>query len=887
MMEPEKLVDQVVGHYRIKQQIGQGGMATVFLARDIHLERDVAVKIFQPRPGETQDFLHRFTREARVLARLDHPQILPVYEYGEQGNLAFLVTPYLSGGTLRDKLKEQKVFPPSEAIALILQVLPALQYAHDRNLIHRDIKPGNLLFKADGTLILADFGLVKVVEEEGTNILETLNQTTQGIAGTPEYMAPEQIEGHAGKASDIYALGVVLYELVTGTRPFGGDSVLGILVKQVKEQPRSPRALNAYISPQLEAVIMRTLEKDPQKRFASPDDLQKTLQQINTPQPARPGNPRSHPGLTGADNPTSLVGDQSLTASSNWRSAPTQSAPQGPLTPLPLDQRASFQNTTIPAQDQRSGFQSMTVPAQNQGNSAPGIAPYGQIPASNQQWAANTQQQLSQPSLILPTQQNTQAVWQTQQAWTPPSLPAPPTAPQKQHRGKGTPIIVLAILLLLVVGVVGALFLSPVGASLLGKTPASTATVGTNSHTPITTSSTTVTPTESTTVTTNQALPSTQTSCPASQTARAAVLPALNLGTDATVVYIINAGTASAPTYGTLATYDTATGQKAAIVQDNHTVINEAQISSDGQWILFDATINGQDEMRLIRLDGQEQQTLLCAAAGTSLAHAQWSTDQQYIVFDEITQNVPTVYLLNVQTGGLQVEVEPGSNGIGLLPRTWLDETHVLLTANALDTDAPPQNIYVLDIDQGSQQAFAQITHVWDSSISPNCWDFDSSYDGSMLYIADCATGNPGQSTIIKQFANGNSPNPILQSSTLCITTVRVIDAQSAHLLLLAEDYAPGVAGDPQHDGVYLLTTSNNSLLRLTSTAAGTYSSLNGTSQYFWSNVSRDGSMYTFLNTRQASNEYTLAYGQLSGGTPTVFADKTNAALALVGWTTT
>lgn len=163
-MQPGDLVDQTLGHYRIKRQIGYGGMATVFLAEDVHLGREVALKVFWPRPGETQDFLRRFAREARVLAQLDHPNILPVYDYGEQGEMAYLVAPYMSGGTLKEVLRTRRAFPPSEATGLIVQVLSALQYAHDRNLIHRDIKPGNLLFKGDGSLVLADFGLVKVAE---------------------------------------------------------------------------------------------------------------------------------------------------------------------------------------------------------------------------------------------------------------------------------------------------------------------------------------------------------------------------------------------------------------------------------------------------------------------------------------------------------------------------------------------------------------------------------------------------------------------------------------------------------------------------------------------------------------------------------------------------
>ena len=151
-MRPEDMVGRVLGHYRIIRQVGYGGMSTVFLAEDINLGRAVAVKVYWPRPGETKDFLRRFSREARVLAQLDHPNILQVYDYGEQDGQAYLVMPYMPGGSLKDKLKERNALRPAEAMCLTIEMLNALQYALERGLIHRDIKPGNMLFKSDGKL---------------------------------------------------------------------------------------------------------------------------------------------------------------------------------------------------------------------------------------------------------------------------------------------------------------------------------------------------------------------------------------------------------------------------------------------------------------------------------------------------------------------------------------------------------------------------------------------------------------------------------------------------------------------------------------------------------------------------------------------------------------
>src|SRR5258708_16853402 len=193
-------------------------MSPVFLAEDLNLGGEVAMKVFWPRPGETKDFLRRFAREARVLAQLDHPNILPVYDYGEQHGQAYLVMPYMAGGSLKDMLKVRQVLPPAEAIRLTTEALNALQYAHERGLIHRDIKPGNMLFKADGKLMLCDFGLVKVIStsDEILNIEHTESLTAHAITGTPDYMAPEQIQGRAVQSSDIYAMGMVIYEMLAG-----------------------------------------------------------------------------------------------------------------------------------------------------------------------------------------------------------------------------------------------------------------------------------------------------------------------------------------------------------------------------------------------------------------------------------------------------------------------------------------------------------------------------------------------------------------------------------------------------------------------------------------------------------------------------------------------
>lgn len=859
-MQPEDLVGQTLGHYRIQRQIGYGGMATVFLAEDIHLAREVAIKVFWPRPGETQDFLRRFAREARVLAQLDHAHILPVYDYGEQGELAYLVTPYMAGGTLRDVLQKRKALPPSEAIELITQVLPALQYAHDRNLVHRDIKPGNLLFKADGSLVLADFGLVKVVgnDEHSKVPLETLAQTTQNIAGTPEYMAPEQIEGVATAASDVYAMGVVLYEMVTGTRPFTGTSLLSTLVKIVQDKPRPPRELNPYISPALEAAILRALEKDPARRFASPTDFQQALLQVGKPQSGRINNPASNPGLG--------MGEATVAQTS-----PTASASRLPM-PLSPETLAS------------SG---MLLPN----------AAFQNMPTTNQQTRADS---LQSGQMVLPGQAGiNEPIRPLQQAWIShqalqQALPRP--EPVKKRRA---PVVVLVILLLLVAGTVSALFLTPVGSGLLGinlngtMPPGSTGTQTPGSQ--ITdTPTTVVTPTPGvvptpTPINDTKPVPATSTSCPNSGTARSAIVAPLSLGNHPVIVYIANEGPTNAPTAGTVKLYNTATGKKIELASMKAAIVNEAQVSNNGQWILFTVTVAGQSQLRMVRLDGKGLQTLYCAAVGNHITAAQWSINQKFVIFDELPEvGSPTIYLLNLQSGALQVEVKPSTGGISLLPRTWLDANHVLMTGFVPNSDAPLTNVYLLNIGKGANQETGTIPLIFNSSNHPSCWDFDSNNEGNALYIAQCTPMQPsGSGSIIKQGVNGTSPGSVLNSTTLALSSVRVVDAHNAYLLAIASDSSMDAPnGDPDHDGLYLIKTSDGSFQRLLNTDAGTSSMLNSFSQYFWSNISRDGKMYTVQQVNWSANQYSLAYGKLNGETPKVFAEIANTALALVGWTT-
>lgn len=248
-----------LGPYRLQQRLGRGGMSEVYLAYDEIMHREVAIKVVS---SSHADYLERFHREAKAISMLYHDHILPAFDYGDQEPWHYLVMPYIAHGTLRNRL-ERGPLTLEEAGEMLAQIADALQYAHDGGIIHRDIKPSNILLRDDHYAYLADFGLAKVLE--GTSDL-TLSGT---LMGTPEYMAPELSEGPATTSSDIYALAIILYQMVTGRVPFTANTPVAVYWKQLREQPVPPSHLNPAIPSAIERVILRALDKDPHQRFQS------------------------------------------------------------------------------------------------------------------------------------------------------------------------------------------------------------------------------------------------------------------------------------------------------------------------------------------------------------------------------------------------------------------------------------------------------------------------------------------------------------------------------------------------------------------------------------------------------------------------------------------
>nr|MBA2627881.1 serine/threonine-protein kinase [Gemmatimonadales bacterium] len=274
------LTAALADRYRIEREIGSGGMATVYLATDLRHERQVAVKVLRPDLSASIGS-ERFLQEIRIAARLSHPHILPLHDSGEAAGLLYYVMPYVPGESLRQRIAREGELPVPDAVRILRDVADALAHAHEHGVVHRDIKPENILISGRHALV-ADFGVAKAVSEAtGRSKL-----TTAGVAlGTPSYMAPEQAvaDPHVDHRADIYALGIVGYEMITGDPPFTGGSPQQVLAAQVTEAPRPVTARRPAVPPVLADAIMRCLEKKPADRWQSAGELLSQVEAAQTP----------------------------------------------------------------------------------------------------------------------------------------------------------------------------------------------------------------------------------------------------------------------------------------------------------------------------------------------------------------------------------------------------------------------------------------------------------------------------------------------------------------------------------------------------------------------------------------------------------------------------
>ncbi|GHO98026.1 hypothetical protein KSF_080740 [Reticulibacter mediterranei] len=280
-MDQQELLSQItptnmLGRYRILRRLGRGGMGEVWLCEDQRLDRQVAVKTLPAQNQQDHTFIQRFEREAKAAAALNHPHILPVHDYGKQplANeriITYIVMPYIQGGSLSERIafytRQRRLMPYQEALNFLSQAASAIDYAHKQRLIHRDIKPDNMLLRDENWLLLADFGIARMLT--GT---ESLTTAGNGI-GTPEFMAPEQARGQAHITSDNYSLAVVAYLLFTGRLPFQGESAIAISIQHLIEEPPPPRQFNPSLSPATEQLLLQSLAKDPAERPALASDF--------------------------------------------------------------------------------------------------------------------------------------------------------------------------------------------------------------------------------------------------------------------------------------------------------------------------------------------------------------------------------------------------------------------------------------------------------------------------------------------------------------------------------------------------------------------------------------------------------------------------------------
>jgi serine/threonine protein kinase len=339
-MAIDQLTGTRLGDYQVRELLGSGGMASVYRGYDPALDREVAIKVIHP-SAQSKDFAVRFQREARMVAKLRHPNIVQIYHFGIHENTAYMVQELLTGPTLEKRIRDagRRRMSPERVQTIIAQLASALDFAHAQGIIHRDVKPSNALYNAQGQLVLTDFGIARGPQD--------MARTATGpgvVMGTPSYVAPEQAISSATitPACDIYALGVVLFELVTGQLPFVADTPMGVILKHLYDAPPTPSSLRPDLPPALDALILKALSKEPNERFASAGALAKALQSAwpqgrSTASASSNGRARSTPA-NGTEAPTKA---RAASANSAARRTPKPAARTTPKPPAASAARAT------------------------------------------------------------------------------------------------------------------------------------------------------------------------------------------------------------------------------------------------------------------------------------------------------------------------------------------------------------------------------------------------------------------------------------------------------------------------------------------------------------------------------------------------------------------
>ena len=317
-MEPVTEQHVYKGRYRVTHLIARGGMAQVFRATDLMLNRPVALKVLYPELSIDQNFVERFRREAQAAANLSHPNIVPVFDWGEEDNTYFIVMELVEGTSLAGLLREQRTMSPARAASITAQVAAALAFAHRAGVVHRDVKPGNILITDDNIVKVTDFGIAQAISTED-------HLTAAGsVMGTATYFSPEQAEGSlVDGRSDVYSLGVVLFELLAGRPPFVGDSPVAVAGMHVRDSAPSPRQFNPGIPSDLEAVTMMALAKNPGQRYQTAEEMRSDLLRFSEGRPVQAAQSRG--GAFAGSDATQAV---SVIAGERTQAVPIQAGPR-------------------------------------------------------------------------------------------------------------------------------------------------------------------------------------------------------------------------------------------------------------------------------------------------------------------------------------------------------------------------------------------------------------------------------------------------------------------------------------------------------------------------------------------------------------------------------
>ena len=426
-MDPSELIS---GRYRLEEPIGRGGMATIFRAVDEHMmDRPVAVKVLREVYSSDPKFVTRFQREARAASALQHPNIVQVYDYGQSGDSYYIVMEYIDGMDLRRYLKRRGVLPIEHGVQIARDVALGLGAAHRRGIVHRDVKPQNIMLNEDGLVKLTDFGIASMYKDADAERLTTTGMTL----GTVQYYAPEQAQGEIVRPSaDIYALGIVMYEILTGQTPFDGDTPVAVAMKHIQEIPEPPSALNPRIPPSLERIILRCLEKDPQARFRDGDTLAAALDNFLRTPARRPGVASGVGEATRSHGPNGYNGP----SGPNMPRAAGPSGPRPGVYPGGMGGQAPTSGPRARAPMSVSGRPGMPVGGMGDGPTVDGYDPYRYDDMA-----------MSPPNPGGPTRP-----WDTPDG-TKPRWPGaqPPEAPRRRN----TPLIVATVAAALVLLVVG------------------------------------------------------------------------------------------------------------------------------------------------------------------------------------------------------------------------------------------------------------------------------------------------------------------------------------------------------------------------------------------------------------------------------------------------